>query len=155
FVLAAIAKSAQFFLHGWLSDAMEGPTPVSALIHAATMVTAGIFLIARISPLIQYSLVLLNIIIILGLITTIIFSFSGSFNNDLKKIVASSTASQLAYMFFIAGLLDLESSLFHLFLHAFFKALLFLSAGSIIHSLNDEQDIRKMGGLLMSMPFNS
>jgi len=155
FVLAAIAKSAQFFLHGWLADAMEGPTPVSALIHAATMVTAGIFLITRISPLLQYSHAMLNLIIIFGVITTVIFSFSGQNTNDLKKIVASSTASQLAYMFFIAGLLDTEGSMFHLFLHAFFKALLFLSAGSIIHGLGDQQDIRKMGGLFLLMPFNT
>lgn len=155
FVLAAIAKSAQFFLHGWLSDAMEGPTPVSALIHAATMVTAGIFLVTRISPLLQFSQIALNLIIIFGVITTLIFSFSGQNTNDLKKIVASSTASQLAYMFFVAGLLDTEGSMFHLFLHAFFKALLFLSAGSIIHGLGDQQDIRKMGGLFLVMPFNT
>ncbi len=155
FILSAIAKSAQFFLHGWLTDAMEGPTPVSALIHAATMVTAGIFLLARINPLLQYSSVMLNIIILFGVITTVIFSFSGQNTNDLKKIVASSTASQLAYMFFIAGLLDTEASIFHLFLHAFFKALLFLSAGSIIHGLGDQQDIRKMGGLFLTMPFNT
>jgi proton-translocating NADH-quinone oxidoreductase chain L len=154
-MLAAIAKSAQFFLHGWLADAMEGPTPVSALIHAATMVTAGIFLMARFSPILQYSVFILNIIIIFGVITTIIFSFSGQNTNDLKKIVASSTASQLAYMFFIIGLLDIEASIFHLFLHAFFKALLFLSAGSIIHGLGDQQDIRKMGGLFKFMPFNT
>jgi proton-translocating NADH-quinone oxidoreductase chain L len=155
FVLAAIAKSAQFFLHGWLTDAMEGPTPVSALIHAATMVTAGIFLLARINPLLQFSPKILNLIIIFGIITTVMFSFSGQNTNDLKKIVASSTASQLAYMFFIAGLLDTEASIFHLFLHAFFKALLFLSAGSIIHGLGDQQDIRKMGGLFLLMPFNT
>jgi NADH-quinone oxidoreductase subunit L len=155
FIIAAIAKSAQFFLHGWLADAMEGPTPVSALIHAATMVTAGIFLIARISPMLQYCPKVLNLIIIFGVITTIIFSFSGQNTNDLKKIVASSTASQLAYMFFVAGLLDNESSVFHLFLHAFFKALLFLSAGAIIHGLGDQQDIRKMGGLFKLMPFNT
>lgn len=155
FVLSAIAKSAQFFLHGWLTDAMEGPTPVSALIHAATMVTAGIFLLARINPMLQYSSSILNLIIIFGIITTVMFSFSGQNTNDLKKIVASSTASQLAYMFFIAGLLDTESSIFHLFLHAFFKALLFLSAGSIIHGLGDQQDIRKMGGLFLLMPFNT
>jgi NADH-quinone oxidoreductase subunit L len=155
FVLAAIAKSAQFFLHGWLTDAMEGPTPVSALIHAATMVTAGIFLLARINPLLQGSSVILNLIIIFGIITTVMFSFSGQNTNDLKKIVASSTASQLAYMFFIAGLLDTEASIFHLFLHAFFKALLFLSAGSIIHGLSDQQDIRRMGGLFLLMPFNT
>jgi proton-translocating NADH-quinone oxidoreductase chain L len=154
-VLAAIAKSAQFFLHSWLADAMEGPTPVSALIHAATMVTAGIFLLARTSILLQYSSMTLNIIVIFGVVTTILFSFSGQNTNDLKKIVASSTASQLAYMFFIIGLLDTESSLFHLFLHAFFKALLFLSAGAIIHGLGDQQDIRKMGGLFKLMPFNT
>jgi NADH:ubiquinone oxidoreductase subunit 5 (subunit L)/multisubunit Na+/H+ antiporter MnhA subunit len=134
---------------------MEGPTPVSALIHAATMVTAGIFLIARLSPLMQYSYYMLNLIVIFGIITSIIFSFSGQNTNDLKKIVASSTASQLAYMFFISGLLDVEASIFHLFLHAFFKALLFLSAGAIIHGLADQQDVRKMGGLFLLMPFNT
>ena len=154
-ILAAIAKSAQFFSHGWLSDAMEGPTPVSALIHAATMVTAGIFLIVRFSSVLQYSPLLLNCIVIFGAITTVIFPFSGQNTNDLKKIVASSTASQLAYMFFIAGLLDSEGSIFHLFLHAFFKALLFSSAGSIIHGLGDQQDIRKMGGLVSLMPYNT
>jgi proton-translocating NADH-quinone oxidoreductase chain L len=154
-VLAAIAKSAQFFLHSWLADAMEGPTPVSALIHAATMVTAGIFLLARVTVLLQYSSVTLNVIVVFGVVTSILFSFSGQNTNDLKKIVASSTASQLAYMFFIIGLLDTESSLFHLFLHAFFKALLFLSAGAIIHGLGDQQDIRKMGGLFKIMPFNT
>jgi NADH-ubiquinone oxidoreductase chain 5 len=132
---------------------MEGPTPVSALIHAATMVTAGIFLIIRCSPMFEYSPDVLKWITIVGALTAFFAATVGLVQNDIKKIIAYSTCSQLGYMTFICGLSHYSVSLFHLSNHAFFKALLFLSAGSIIHSLNNEQDIRKMGGLLQLMPF--
>ena len=151
-VVAAIAKSAQIFLSGWLMDAMEGPTPVSALIHAATMVTAGIYLIVRFSSLITNSPVALFLIILSGSLTTLLCSLIGIDSFDLKRIIASSTASQLGYMFFVCGLTEYSAAICHLFYHAFFKALLFLSAGVIIHSLSDEQDIRKMGGLVQKLP---
>jgi len=151
-VIAAMAKSAQIFLNGWLMDAMEGPTPVSALIHAATMVTAGIYLIVRFSALVSNSYSALFLIIISGSLTTLLCSLIGMDSFDLKRIIASSTASQLGYMFFVCGLTEFSSAICHLFYHAFFKALLFLSAGVIIHSLLDEQDIRKMGGLVQKMP---
>jgi NADH-quinone oxidoreductase subunit L len=151
-MVGAMAKSAQVFLQGWLGDAMEGPTPVSALIHAATMVTAGIYLLARCSSLFTNAKSILFIIIISGAATTLICSLIGVDSTDLKKIIASSTASQLGYMFYTCGLAEFSSAICHLFFHAFFKALLFLSAGAIIHTLSDEQDIRKMGGLLLKLP---
>jgi NADH-ubiquinone oxidoreductase chain 5 len=132
---------------------MEGPTPVSALIHAATMVTAGIFLIIRCSPIFEYSPIVLNIITIIGALTAFFAASVGLVQNDIKKIIAYSTCSQLGYMTFVCGTSNYSTGLFHLANHAFFKALLFLSAGSIIHSLSNEQDIRKMGGLVNIMPF--
>ncbi|MGZ4100219.1 MAG: NADH-quinone oxidoreductase subunit 5 family protein, partial [Bacteroidia bacterium] len=148
----AVGKSGQFPLHGWLPDAMEGPTTVSALIHAATMVTAGIYLVVRFSSLITNSPIAIFLIILSGSLTTLLCSLIGIDSFDLKRIIASSTASQLGYMFFVCGLTEYSSAICHLFYHAFFKALLFLSAGVIIHSLSDEQDIRKMGGLVQKMP---
>ena len=150
--LGAIGKSAQLGLHTWLPDAMEGPTPVSALIHAATMVTAGIVVLIRSSPLLEYSSNILLIISFLGALTAFFAGSIGSFQNDLKKVIAYSTCSQLGYMVFACGISNYSSSLFHLFNHAFFKALLFLGAGSIIHSVLDEQDMRKMGGLHKLLP---
>ena len=151
-VIGAMAKSAQIFLQGWLGDAMEGPTPVFALIHAATMVTAGIYLIVRFSVLITSAKFVLFFILISGSLTTLLCSLIGVDSSDLKKIIASSTASQLGYMFYTCGLTEFSSAMSHLFFHAFFKALLFLSAGAIIHTLSNEQDIRKMGGLLNKIP---
>ena len=153
FFLGAMGKSAQLFLHVWLPDAMEGPTPVSALIHAATMVTAGIFLIARSSPIFEYSTCSLEFITIIGAITAFFASSVGLVQNDLKKIIAYSTCSQLGYMVFSCGLSNYSLGIFHLSNHAYFKALLFLSAGSVIHAMSDEQDIRKMGGLRRILPF--
>ena len=152
--IGAIGKSAQIGLHTWLPDAMAGPTPVSALIHAATMVTAGVFAIIRLSPIIENSPNGLMLIAFVGVLTSFFAATIGLFQNDLKKIIAYSTCSQLGYMVFICGLSNYSLSIFHLANHAFFKALLFLSAGSIIHSLNDEQDIRKYGGLLRILPFS-
>ena len=149
----AVGKSAQLGLHTWLPDAMEGPTPVSALIHAATMVTAGVFIILRCSPLFEYTFYILSFICFLGGFTAFFASTIGLFQNDLKKVIAYSTCSQLGYMVFICGLSGYQVSLFHLFNHAFFKALLFLSAGAVIHGLSDEQDMRKMGSLVYFMPF--
>lgn len=151
--LGAVGKSAQLGLHVWLPDAMEGPTPVSALIHAATMVTAGVFLIIRCSPLIEFSSYGLFIITIIGSITAFFAASTGLVQNDIKRIIAYSTCSQLGYMVFACGLSSYSVSFFHLANHAFFKALLFLSAGAVIHALNDEQDIRKMGGLVKVLPF--
>jgi NADH-ubiquinone oxidoreductase chain 5 len=131
---------------------MEGPTPVSALIHAATMVTAGVFLILRSSPLLEYSNLTLIFITIVGSMTTFLAASIGVVQNDLKKVIAYSTCSQLGYMIFACGLSNYSISLFHLMNHAFFKALLFLSAGSIIHAMTDEQDMRKMGGLVKVIP---
>ena len=150
----AMGKSAQIGLHVWLPDAMEGPTPVSALIHAATMVTAGVFLIARCSFLFEYSAFSLNIIIFIGSLTAFFASTTGVFQNDIKKVIAYSTCSQLGYMVFACGLSSYEVGVFHLFNHAFFKALLFLGAGSIIHAVSNEQDMRKMGGLKSLLPFS-
>jgi len=133
---------------------MAGPTPVSALIHAATMVTAGVFILIRSSIIIDYSVIALSIITLIGIFTAFFSATIGIFQNDIKKIIAYSTCSQLGYMVFICGLSNYSLSLFHLTNHAFFKALLFLSAGSIIHSLSDEQDIRKYGGLLKILPFS-
>ena len=138
----------------WLPDAMEGPTPVSALIHAATMVTAGVFLIARCSFLFEYSLFALNVIVFIGSLTAFFASTTGVFQNDIKKVIAYSTCSQLGYMVFACGLSSYEVGIFHLFNHAFFKALLFLGAGSIIHAVSNEQDMRKMGGLKNLLPFS-
>ena len=151
--VGAIGKSAQLGLHIWLPDAMEGPTPVSALIHAATMVTAGVFVIIRCSPLIEYSSTALFIISILGALTAFFAATTGLLQNDLKRVIAYSTCSQLGYMIFACGLSNYSVSLFHLMNHAFFKALLFLSAGAVIHALADEQDLRKMGGLIKLLPF--
>jgi NADH-ubiquinone oxidoreductase chain 5 len=151
--VGAMGKSAQVGLHTWLPDAMEGPTPVSALIHAATMVTAGVFLIVRASFIFELSFKFLEFLIIIGTITAFMASSIGLVQNDLKKVIAYSTCSQLGYMIFACGLSNYYVGLFHLTNHAFFKALLFLSAGSIIHSINDEQDLRKMGGLKYFLPF--
>ena len=151
--IGAMGKSAQFFLHTWLPDAMEGPTPVSALIHAATMVTAGVFLVVRCSPIFEYSQFALNIVTIIGMTTAFFAATVAIVQNDIKKIIAYSTCSQLGYMFFAAGVGAYNVAMFHLFTHAFFKALLFLGSGSVIHSLNDEQDIRNMGDIWKKMPF--
>ena len=151
--LGAMGKSAQLGLHTWLPDAMEGPTPVSALIHAATMVTAGVFLLARCSHLFEYSPLALNLIIFIGSATAFFASTTGLFQNDMKRVIAYSTCSQLGYMVFACGLSSYEVGIFHLANHAFFKALLFLGAGSVIHAVSDEQDMRKMGGLRNLLPF--
>ena len=151
--IGAMGKSAQFLLHTWLPDAMEGPTPVSALIHAATMVTAGVFLVVRCSPLFEYSQVALNVVAIIGMITAIFAASVALVQNDIKKIIAYSTCSQLGYMFFAAGVGAYHVAIFHLFTHAFFKALLFLGSGSVIHAFKDEQDIRNMGGVRKKLPF--
>ena len=152
--LGAMGKSAQLGLHTWLPDAMEGPTPVSALIHAATMVTAGVFLIARCSFLFELAPNILNFIMFIGATTAFFAATTGLFQNDLKKVIAYSTCSQLGYMVFACGLSSYDIGIFHLSNHAFFKALLFLGAGSIIHSLGDEQDLRKFGGLKNLLPFS-
>ena len=151
--IGAMGKSAQFLLHTWLPDAMEGPTPVSALIHAATMVTAGVFLVVRCSPMFEFSQAALNLVTIVGMITAIFAASVALVQNDIKKIVAYSTCSQLGYMFFAAGVGAYHVAMFHLFTHAFFKALLFLGAGSVIHAFKDEQDIRNMGGIKTKLPF--
>ncbi len=150
--IGAVGKSAQLGLHTWLPDAMEGPTPVSALIHAATMVTAGVFLLIRFSPLLEYSNTILLLLTISGSVTAFFASLVGTFQNDLKKVIAYSTCSQLGYMVLSCGLSCYNVSMFHLTNHAFFKALLFLSAGSIIHALSDEQDMRRMGSLVTFLP---
>lgn len=152
-LIGAIGKSAQLGLHTWLPDAMEGPTPVSALIHAATMVTAGVFLIARSSPLYEYTPFILKVITVLGACTAFFAATVGLLQNDLKRVIAYSTCSQLGYMVFACGLSNYSVGVFHLANHAFFKALLFLGAGSIIHAVADEQDMRKMGGLKNLVPF--
>ena len=151
--IGAMGKSAQLGLHTWLPDAMEGPTPVSALIHAATMVTAGVFLLARCSHLFEYSPTALNLVIFVGSATAFFASTTGLFQNDMKRVIAYSTCSQLGYMVFACGLSSYEVGVFHLSNHAFFKALLFLGAGSVIHAVADEQDMRKMGGLKRLLPF--
>ena len=151
--VGAIGKSAQLGLHTWLPDAMEGPTPVSALIHAATMVTAGVFLIARSSPLFEYTPAMLKVITVLGACTAFFAATVGLLQNDLKRVIAYSTCSQLGYMVFACGLSNYSVGVFHLANHAFFKALLFLGAGSVIHAVADEQDMRKMGGLKNLVPF--
>jgi NADH-ubiquinone oxidoreductase chain 5 len=151
--LGAVGKSAQLGLHTWLPDAMEGPTPVSALIHAATMVTAGVFLLARSSFIYEYIPHVLGYITVVGAVTSFFASTTGLVQNDLKRVVAYSTCSQLGYIVFACGLSNYSVGIFHLTNHAFFKALLFLSAGSVIHAVSDEQDMRKMGGLKPLVPF--
>ena len=151
--VGAMGKSAQLGLHTWLPDAMEGPTPVSALIHAATMVTAGVFLVCRCSPLFQLSPTALTFVTFIGATTAFFAASVGLFQNDIKRVIAYSTCSQLGYMFAAAGVSMYSAAMFHLFTHAFFKALLFLSAGAVIHSMHHEQDMRKMGGLWKAIPF--
>ena len=151
--IGAMGKSAQIFLHTWLPDAMEGPTPVSALIHAATMVTAGVFLVVRCSPIFEYSPLTLNIITIVGMTTAFFAATIALVQTDIKKIIAYSTCSQLGYMFFAAGVGAYNVAMFHLFTHAFFKALLFLGSGSVIHSFKDEQDINQMGAVYKKLPY--
>ncbi|MDB5553243.1 MAG: proton-translocating NADH-quinone oxidoreductase, chain family protein [Rhizobium sp.] len=150
--MGAMGKSAQFLLHTWLPDAMEGPTPVSALIHAATMVTAGVFLVARMSPLFEHSHTALMVVTLVGAITAFFAASVGLVQNDIKRVIAYSTCSQLGYMFVALGLGAYGAAIFHLFTHAFFKALLFLCAGSVIHAVSDEQDMRHMGGLRTHIP---
>jgi len=150
--IGAMGKSAQLGLHTWLPDAMEGPTPVSALIHAATMVTAGVFLICRLSPVIEYAPVALEIITFVGALTAIFAATVGMTQFDIKRVIAYSTCSQLGYMFFAAGVSAYPAAMFHLTTHAFFKALLFLGAGSVIHALSNEQDLRNMGGIWRQIP---
>jgi len=150
--IGAMGKSAQLGFHVWLPDAMEGPTPVSALIHAATMVTAGVFLMARMSPLMEYAPHALGFVTFIGASTALFAATIGCAQNDIKRVIAYSTCSQLGYMFAAAGVGAYEASIFHLITHAFFKALLFLSAGSVIHAMSDEQDMRKMGGLAKIIP---
>jgi len=151
--IGAMGKSAQIFLHTWLPDAMEGPTPVSALIHAATMVTAGVFLVVRCSPIYEYSPLALNIITIVGMSTAFFAATVALAQDDIKKIIAYSTCSQLGYMFFAAGVGAYNVAMFHLFTHAFFKALLFLGSGSVIHSFKNEQSINLMGGVWKKLPY--
>ncbi|GJL97522.1 MAG: NADH-quinone oxidoreductase subunit L [Hyphobacterium sp.] len=151
--IGAMGKSAQFFLHVWLPDAMEGPTPVSALIHAATMVTAGVFLVCRCYPLFEAAPMTSAFVTVIGATTALFAATVGLAQNDIKRVIAYSTCSQLGYMFFAAGLGLYSAAMFHLFTHAFFKALLFLGAGSVIHGLHDEQDMRKMGGTFKYLPF--
>ncbi len=151
--MGAMGKSAQFLLHTWLPDAMEGPTPVSALIHAATMVTAGVFMVARLSPLFELSETALWVVTAVGATTAFFAATIGLVQNDIKRVIAYSTCSQLGYMFVALGVGAYGVGIFHLFTHAFFKALLFLGSGSVIHALHDEQDMRKMGGMRAVIPF--
>ena len=151
--IGAMGKSAQIGLHVWLPDAMEGPTPVSALIHAATMVTAGVFLVARFSPVFDYAPGALAFVTFIGATTALFAATIGCTQNDIKRVIAYSTCSQLGYMFVAAGVGAYQASVFHLLTHAFFKALLFLTAGSVIHAMSDEQDMRRMGGLWKKIPF--
>jgi NADH-quinone oxidoreductase subunit L len=150
--VGAMGKSAQFFLHTWLPDAMEGPTPVSALIHAATMVTAGVYMVCLLSPLYEHAPIARDIITIVGAVTALFAATVGLAQNDIKRVIAYSTCSQLGYMFFAAGVGAYQAAMFHLFTHAFFKALLFLGAGSVIHGMHHEQDMRAMGGLRKYLP---
>src|SRR5579871_2775996 len=150
--MGAMGKSAQFLLHTWLPDAMEGPTPVSALIHAATMVTAGVFMVARMSPLFDLAPVALSVVTVVGATTAFFAATVGLVQNDIKRVIAYSTCSQLGYMFVGLGVGGYSLGIFHLFTHAFFKALLFLSAGSVITAMHHEQDMRKMGGLRQKIP---
>ncbi|HEY3638873.1 MAG TPA: NADH-quinone oxidoreductase subunit L, partial [Rhizomicrobium sp.] len=151
--IGAMGKSAQIGLHVWLPDAMEGPTPVSALIHAATMVTAGVFLVCRCSPLFEHAPTALAFVTFIGATTAFFAATVGLFQNDIKRVIAYSTCSQLGYMFAAAGVSAYGVAMFHLFTHAFFKALLFLGAGSVIHAMHHEQDMRKMGGIAKMIPF--
>jgi NADH-quinone oxidoreductase subunit L len=150
--VGAMGKSAQLGLHTWLPDAMEGPTPVSALIHAATMVTAGVFLVARCSPLFEHSPIALDVVCLVGAFTAFFAATVGLTQNDIKRVIAYSTCSQLGYMFFACGVGAYSAAIFHLMTHAFFKALLFLGAGSVIHGMSGEQDMRRMGGIWHMMP---
>jgi len=151
--MGAMGKSAQFLLHTWLPDAMEGPTPVSALIHAATMVTAGVFMVARLNPLFELSPTAQAFVVVIGATTAIFAATVGLVQNDIKRVIAYSTCSQLGYMFVALGVGGYAIGIFHLFTHAFFKALLFLGAGSVIHAMHHEQDMRNMGGLRKDIPF--
>ncbi|MDF1802825.1 NADH-quinone oxidoreductase subunit L [Thalassovita sp.] len=151
--VGAMGKSAQLFLHTWLPDAMEGPTPVSALIHAATMVTAGVFLVCRMSPLMEYAPEAMGFVTFLGATTAFVAATIGLVQNDIKRVIAYSTMSQLGYMFVAAGVGVYSVAMFHLFTHAFFKAMLFLGAGSVIHGMHHEQDMRNYGGLRKKMPY--
>ncbi len=150
--VGAMGKSAQVPLHVWLPDSMEGPTPISALIHAATMVTAGIFMVARMSPLFELSLTALSVVLVIGATTALFMGLLGLVQNDIKRVVAYSTLSQLGYMTVALGVSAYAAGIFHLMTHAFFKALLFLAAGSVIIAMHHEQDMRKMGGLRKYMP---
>ena len=150
--IGAMGKSAQVPLHVWLPDSMEGPTPISALIHAATMVTAGIFMVARMSPLFEWSETALSVVLVIGAVTALFMAFLGLIQNDIKRVVAYSTLSQLGYMTVALGVSAYSAAIFHLMTHAFFKALLFLAAGSVIIAMHHEQDMRKMGGLRKYMP---
>ena len=150
--IGAMGKSAQFPLHVWLPDSMEGPTPISALIHAATMVTAGIFMVARMSPLFELSETALSVVMVIGAITALFMALIAIVQNDIKRVVAYSTLSQLGYMTVALGASAYSAAIFHLVTHAFFKAVLFLGAGSVIIALHHEQDMRKMGGLRKYMP---
>lgn len=150
--MGAMGKSAQLGLHTWLPDAMEGPTPVSALIHAATMVTAGVFMVCRLSPMFEYSETALMVVTVVGASTAFFAATVGLTQNDIKRVIAYSTCSQLGYMFFAAGVSAYGAAMFHLFTHAFFKALLFLGSGCVIHAMSDEQDMRKMGGIWKHVP---
>ena len=147
-----MGKSAQIGLHTWLPDAMEGPTPVSALIHAATMVTAGVFMVVRLSPMFEYAPDALAVVGVIGGTTAMFAASIGMAQNDIKRVIAYSTCSQLGYMFFAVGVSAYTAAMFHLFTHAFFKSLLFLSAGSVIHAMGGEQDMRRMGGLWKKIP---
>jgi len=151
--IGAMGKSAQLFLHTWLPDAMEGPTPVSALIHAATMVTAGVFLVARMSPIMEYAPEAMLFVVYIGAFTAFFAATVGLVQNDIKRVIAYSTCSQLGYMFVAAGVGVYSVAMFHLFTHAFFKAMLFLGAGSVIHGMHHEQDMRNYGGLRKKLPY--
>ena len=153
--IGAMGKSAQVPLHVWLPDSMEGPTPISALIHAATMVTAGVYMVARLSPMFEHSETALELVTVVGAITAWMCATIGMVQNDIKRVIAYSTCSQLGYMFIAAGVGVFQASLFHLITHAFFKSLLFLCAGSVIHAMSDEQDMRKMGGLWRKIPITA
>ncbi|HQW09112.1 MAG TPA: NADH-quinone oxidoreductase subunit L, partial [Steroidobacteraceae bacterium] len=153
--VGAMGKSAQVPLHVWLPDSMEGPTPISALIHAATMVTAGIFMVARLSPLFEFSEAALSFVLVIGATTALFMGFLGVVNNDIKRVIAYSTLSQLGYMTVALGISAYSAAIFHLMTHAFFKALLFLAAGSVIIGMHHEQDMRKMGGLAKYMPITA
>ena len=150
--LGAMGKSAQLGLHTWLPDAMEGPTPVSALIHAATMVTAGVFMVVRLSPMFEYAPVALAVVAIVGASTAFFAATVAMVQTDIKRVIAYSTCSQLGYMFFAIGVSAYSAAIFHLVTHAFFKALLFLASGAVIHAMSDEQDMRKMGGIWRAIP---